>query len=74
MSYNNLKSVYDSQGKHEEVMRAHRKALQIQLKVLDGNLGCVYDIQGMHEKALEAHRKALEIQLKVLGPEHPKVA
>lgn len=63
---------------------AHKKVLEIQLKVLRpelphvavlyGNSGCVYVRQEKYEEALKAIRKALEMQLKVLGLEHPTVA
>ena len=56
VSYNNLGTVYNSQGKHEESLGALSKVLDIQLKVLGpehpdvatsyNNLRAVYDDQG----------------------------
>ena len=58
-----------SQGKHEEALGAHRKALEIRLKVLGpehpdvaasyNNLGTINGRQGKQEVSLGAHRKAL---------------
>ena len=64
-------------------LQAHRKALEIRLKVLEtehpnvtmsyNNLGAVYHSQCKHEEALQYHQQALEIRRKSFGDVHPDV-
>ena len=83
-SYNNIGSVYSSQGDYPKALEMYQKALAILLDVLGANhpyvatsysnIGVVYDSQGNYPKALEMYQKALAIQLEVLGLNHPDVA
>ena len=83
-SYNNIGSVYSSQGDYPKALEMHQKALDIRLEVLGANhpdvatsynnLGSVYHSQGNYPKALEMYQKALGIWLDVLGANHPSVA
>jgi Tetratricopeptide repeat. len=73
--------VLDSQGKYEEAVAMHRRALEGYEEVLGrehpftltsvSNLGLVLDSQGKYEEAEAMHRRALEVRGKVLGREHP---
>ena len=72
-SYNNMGSVYDSQGNYPKALEMLQKALAIQLEVLGANhpsvatsynnMGSVYHSQGNYPKALEMYQKALGIWL-----------
>ena len=83
-SYNNIGSVYSSQGDYAQALENHNKALEIYLSVFGdkhpnvatsyNNIGCVYSSQGDYVQALENHNKALEIRLSVFGAIHPDVA
>ena len=83
-SYNNLGSVYYSQGDYAKAVDFFNKALDIRLGVFGpehpdvansyNNLGCVYYSQGDYAKAEEFYNKALDIRLHVFGLEHPDVA
>ncbi len=83
-SYNNIGSVYSSQGDYPKALEMHQKSLGIWLDVLGANhpdvatsynnQGLVYKSQGNYPKALEMYQKALDIWLDVLGANHPDVA
>ena len=83
-SYNNLASVYASQGEYEKAEGLYGKALGICERVLGeeylgtatsyNNLAYVYDRQGKYEKAEGLYGKALGIYERVLGEEHPDTA
>ena len=63
MSYANIGSVYDSQGKYEEALVQHQKALQVFLAVYGQehpnvadsyqNIGMLYQQQGNESAATE---------------------
>ena len=83
-SYNNIGSVYNSQGDYANALGYHLKALAIWEKVVGtehpsvatsyNNIGLVYLNHGNFAKALECYRKALSIQERIFGVEHPDVA
>ena len=83
-SYNNIGSVYQSQGNYPKALEMYQKALAIWLDVLGANhsdvaasynnMGSVYYSQGNYPKALEMCQKTLDIELKVYGANHPDVA
>ena len=83
-SYNNIGTVYYSQGDYPKALEYHQKALGIRERVFGtehpdvassyNNIGTVYNSQGDYPKALEYHYKALGIRERVLGIEHPDVA
>ena len=82
--YNNIGTVYCSQGDYPKALEYCQKALGILEKIFGtehpdvaapyNNIGAVYDSQGDYPKALEYHWNALGIREKVLGTEHPDVA
>ena len=82
--YNNIGSIYSSQGDYEKALEYYNRALEIDEKVfgtehpdvaqLYNNIGLIYYSQGDYEKALEYYNRALEIWEKVFGTEHPNVA
>ncbi|MBQ3244583.1 MAG: DUF2225 domain-containing protein, partial [Bacteroidaceae bacterium] len=82
--YNNIGSVYSSQGNYSQALEYYNKALEIRLVVFGeqhsnvatcyNNIGGVYDNQGNYSQALEYYNKALEIWLAVFDEQHPNVA
>ena len=80
-SYNNIGSVYHSQGDYPKALGYYSKALAIIEKVLGlehpdtarsyNNIGSVYYSQGDYPKALEYYSKALAIIENKLGKGHP---
>ena len=83
-SYNNLASVYASQGEYRKAEGLYGKALRISERVLGeehpataasyNNLAGVHESQGKYEKAKGLYEKALRIRERVLGEEHPDTA
>ena len=83
-SYNNIASVYNSQGKYDEALELYNKALNILKSILGenhvyvaytyNNIALVYVKQGKYEKALELYNKALDIYKSTLGENHVYVA
>ena len=82
--YNNIASVYDTQGKYDEALELYNKALDILKPILSekhvyvatsyNNIAMVYDTQGKYDEALELYNKALKIRLSILGENHVDVA
>ncbi len=82
--YNNIGSIYNSQGDYAKALEYNNKSLEIRLSVLGErhpdvaasyiNIGSAYHSQGDYAKALEYNNKSLEILLSVLGERHPDVA
>ncbi|KAJ1469068.1 hypothetical protein T484DRAFT_1982955, partial [Baffinella frigidus] len=83
-SYNNIASLFQSQGKYPEALELHTKSLAIDLKLHGpehpgvarsyNNMACVYfKSQGKEKEAMEFFEKSLAINLKFFGPEHPEV-
>ena len=82
--YNNIGSIYNSQGDYEKALEYYNRALAILEKVFGtehpdaatsyNNIGFIYNSQGDYEKALEYYNRALAIREKVFGTEHPDVA
>ena len=83
-SYRNIGNVYDSQGRYEEALFHHQKALEVFLALFGqehpdvaksrNGIGNVLVRMGKHEEALVQYQKALEVFLAVHGQEHPSVA
>ena len=83
-SYNNLASVYASQGEYRKAEGLYGKALRISERVLGeehpataasyNNLAGVHERQGKYDKAKGLYEKALRIRERVLGEEHPATA
>ena len=82
-SYNNIASIYQTQGKYEEALELHSKSLDIKTRIYGGdnhpdvatsikNIGIVYHNKGDRAAATEMCTKAYHIFLKVLGPHHPE--
>ena len=81
-SYRNIGNVYDSQGRYEEALFHHQKALEVFLALFGQehsyvascyqNIAATYQRQGNEAKATEMCTKAYRIFLKVLGPDHPQ--
>ena len=77
----NVGASFGSLGQYREAEAMHRRALEIQEKVLGpehlntlysaNRLGIALQQQDKLEEAEVMHRRALKIQEKVLGPEHP---
>lgn len=84
ISYNNIGSVYDSQGEYNKAMEYYQKALQIQQTIFGeqhpkvatsyNNIGLVYYSQGNYNKAMEYYQKAIGIWKIIFGEQHPDVA
>ena len=82
--FNNIAFVYWKQGRYDEALRWHRKALTMQEKKLGKkhtdtavtyhNIARMYDVLGEYEEALKWYFKALPIREKKLGKEHPDTA
>ena len=82
--YNNIASVYDTQGKYDEALELYNKALDILKPILSenhvyvatsyNNIASVYDKQGKYDEALELYNKALDIYKSTLGENHVDVA
>ena len=82
--YNNIGSVYSSQGDYGKALEYLGKCLTIRKDILGenhpdvatcyNNIGSVYDNQGDYGKAFEYYGKALTIQKTVLGENHPNMA
>ena len=80
--YNNIGSIYNSQGDYDKALGYHNRALAILEKVFGtehpdvamsyNNIGSIHDSQGDYEKALEYHNRALAICEKVLGTENER--
>jgi tetratricopeptide (TPR) repeat protein len=79
--YNHIGLVYQEKCDYDNALDQHRKALEIQLKVLGpddtyftatsyNNIGVVYHAKGDYENALVEYCECLDIQLTVLGPNH----
>ena len=83
-AYRNIGNVYDSQGRYEEALFHHQKALEVFLALFGqehpdvaksrNGIGNVLVRMGKHEEALVQYQKALEVFLTVYGQEHPLVA
>lgn len=83
-SYNNLATLYYSQGRYEEAEPLYKQALAIRKKLLGenhfftaqsyGNLAGVYEKQGKYEKAEPLRLSALNIHKEVLGENHTDTA
>ena len=83
-NYNNIGSVYTSQGEYSKALEMHQNALKIRLEIFGAshpdvatsynNIGSVYSSQGEYSKALEMYQKALKIWLEIFGASHPDVA
>jgi tetratricopeptide (TPR) repeat protein/predicted Ser/Thr protein kinase len=81
--YNAIGVLYDDEGKYDEALAAHRRALAIREKLLGpehpqvagslNNLGDTLDDQGKHDEAVPYYRRALAIREATFGPEHPEV-
>jgi tetratricopeptide (TPR) repeat protein/predicted Ser/Thr protein kinase len=80
---NSLGFLYDSQGKYEEAVAQHRRALALKEKLygpsnervtdsLD-NLGLALSELGRYEEGEKYLRRALEIDEKAFGSEHPEL-
>jgi len=73
--YNNIGSVYKSQGKYEKALEYYQKSLHSRIKIYGEenpatatsyhNIGSVYKLQGKYEKALD-HQKSLKFKIKDL--------
>jgi tetratricopeptide (TPR) repeat protein len=82
--FNNLALIAERQGKYEEAITVHEKALEIFQKTLPANhpllatsynnIGNVYKSMGEYSKALSYFEKALEIRQKTLPANHPDFA
>ncbi|MGV6809063.1 MAG: tetratricopeptide repeat protein, partial [bacterium] len=82
--YNNLASVYESQGKLAQALPLFQKALTIHETQLGeqhpntassyNNLAYVYNTQGKLAQALPLFHKALTIRETQLGEQHPNTA
>ena len=82
--YNNIGSIYSSQGDYAKALEYYKNALSILLSVFDenhpevatcyNNIGFIYDSQGDYANASEYYKKALSIRLSVFGENHPDVA
>ncbi len=80
LSYNNMGSVLEQQGQHEEAMEMYEKSLAINIRALGpehpnvgisyNNMGTVLKKQGQYEQAMEMYEKALSL-FQALGPSHP---
>ena len=83
-SYNNIGSVYDSQGDYARALEYHQQSLAI-LKQVYGeshpdvatsynNIGAICDAQGDYARALEYYQQSLAIRKQFFGESHPDVA
>ncbi|CAF1154693.1 unnamed protein product [Adineta steineri] len=82
--YYQLGLIKDSQGKYEEALSTHEKALAIRQQSLPpnhpdlakshNNIGNVHYSMGNYLEALSSHKKALEIRQQSLPPNHPDLA
>ena len=82
--YNNIGYIYNIQNDFTKAIEYHRKALEIDEKVLGTNhpdvaisyknIGVIYHNQGNYIEALVYIKKALEIEEKVLGTNHSEIA
>ena len=82
LACNNRGIVYKSQGRYEEALGQHEKALEIRTRVFGSehpdvaisykNIGIGYHHQGNVVEATEMYTKAYRIYLKVRGPDHPR--
>lgn len=81
---NNVATVLKSQGKYEEALPLHGRALSIGKKALGpehphvattlNNMALLLKSQGKYEEALPLYQRAVRIMEKALGPEHIYVA
>jgi len=85
-SFNNIGSVYYSQGRHEKSLENTKKSLEIYRKIFGtdehsyiastlNNIANIYKDLGRHEEALENYSKSFEINRKIFGTdEHSSIA
>ncbi len=83
-SYNNIGSVYDSQGDYVKALEMYQQSLKIRLAIFGethpdvatsyNNIGFVYSSQGDYVQALEMYQQSLKIYLAIFGENHPDVA
>jgi tetratricopeptide (TPR) repeat protein len=81
---NNLGKLLQDEGKFDEALAQHRRALAIREKLLGpehpyvakslNNIANALYGQGKYDEALAQHRRALAIREKALGLDHPDVA
>ena len=72
-TYNNMGSVFQSQGKYEEALKIYCKSLDIKIKALGEehpsvadkykNIGALFKSQGRYEEVLEMYCKSEEINV-----------
>ena len=86
LSYDNIGSVFRSQGDYSSALKYHLKSLDMLLKiygdsphsdiaVLYNNIGSVYHLQGNYSSALNYHQKSLDMQLEIHSDSpHPDIA
>lgn len=69
MAWTNLGNAFESAGRHEEALEAHRRSLEIRPDHAEGhyNLSLSLNSLGRHEEALASLERALELQ-----PLYPK--
>lgn len=82
--YNNIATVYDSQGNYTMALEYHNKALDIIRKTVGeahptvarryNNIGAIYSKRGDYAKAEEYLEKALWARMAMFGEWHPEVA
>ena len=83
-SYNNIGSVYDSQGDYVKALEMYQQSLKIYLAIFSethpavawsyNNIGSVYSSQGDYVQALEMYQRSLKIRMAIFGETHPAVA
>ncbi|MDD6494639.1 MAG: tetratricopeptide repeat protein, partial [Bacteroidales bacterium] len=83
-SYNNIGSVYDSQGDYVQALEMYQQSLKINLAIFGdthpdvagsyNNIGGVYSSQGNYVQALEMYQRSLKIRMAIFGETHPAVA
>ena len=83
-SYNNIGTVYDSQGDYVKALEMYQQSLKIRLAIFGenhpdvatsyNNIGFVYYSQGDYVKALEMYQQSLKINLAIFGETHPAVS
>ena len=81
---NNLGSIYSRQGKYDEAIAQHERALRIKEKAFGAdhintastinNLGLTYDSQGKYNEAIAQYERALRIKEKAFGADHINTA
>ncbi|MBI3182282.1 MAG: tetratricopeptide repeat protein [Myxococcales bacterium] len=81
---NNLGVLAWAQGKHDEAIAQHQRALALREKLLGAehplvaksltNIGISLKAQGRYDEALSHYRRAEGIEERALSPEHPAVA